>query len=186
MAPRSTSVQPSQALPTTRVTRSRRGTSTVPASATSISSSTGNRIQKAVKAPSVSSVARTRRAASVVSTVSASSPTSAKPIQKPVAPVSAVPPARSGYGDAHADREYLGMLLYAKAVRKAGVVDEEMLEKMCKPWQEKGVLKIQWKEEYLLPGVKEAEEMMDVKKAEQINTLGEGRRSRRRKIRSKR
>jgi hypothetical protein len=60
------------------------------------------------------------------------------------------------------------MLVFAQAVRKAGVVDGEMLDRMCSPWQEKGVLEMNWKKEYLLEGVKEVEEVMDLKKAEAI------------------
>ena len=62
----------------------------------------------------------------------------------------------------------MSMLMYAETARKAGLVDEETLEKMCKPWQEKGVLEMEWKQEYLLEGMKEAEEIMDLKKAEAI------------------
>jgi len=164
MAPCSTSTKPIDASLALRSTRAGHGTSQ-PAVATACSSTTANRTHKPVSAQSVTSHVRTRRAASVASMQSAAA---TNPIQKPLATQSVAVPARSGYGDAHAREEFIGMLVYATAIRKAGVVDEEMLNRLCRPWQEKGVLEMEWKEDYLLAGVREVEEGMDLKQAEAI------------------
>jgi hypothetical protein len=172
MAPRTTrssSAKPAEApAVAARSARQRRGRSQ-PAHATGCSSTTANRVQKlATRAQSVTSMGQSRRATSVTSVRSAAAAAAAKLVQKGLVGQPVAGPARSGYGDAHASREYAGMQEYAKAARKAGLVDEETLEKLCHPWQAKGVLEMQWKEEYLLPGVAEAEPMMDLKAAEAI------------------
>jgi hypothetical protein len=165
MAPHLTATKSVQAPLSTRTTRSRRGASAQPVSATACSSTTTNRIQKAGSAPPTARYGRTRRSVSVVSTLSAPP---MKPVKKAVAAHCVAITARSGYGDAHARREYEGMLQFVKAAHKAGVIDGNTAEKMSEPWQEKGVLEMKWKEEYLLPEVKEVQEIMDLKKAEAI------------------
>lgn len=160
--------------PTTRVLRTRRAVSAQPTQSTIPSSRAATRpSQKVSKAQSN----RTRRAATVppASTlaplpelVKFDPPTSKAP---PTAHNLPTPPLviKSGYGDAHAFNEHQGMLAFAAAARSHNLLDEETLEALSKPWQEKGTMDMQWKPEYLDASKKAPDdEVMDLKQAELI------------------